>query len=352
MIDRLPEGADLGYALALWPHGTRVLHALGVYDAFKAESEPMLTYVLRDGAERRVGNFSFQAMLQQFGHLGIISRPDFVALLERSLGGLEVRRGVSVESLRVAGDEVEVRLTDGVEASFDLVIGADGIHSRVRELLWGRLPENDTGWGCYAWWADKTLAAQGEVIERWGVGSFLGVYPCRDRLGVIVGAPVGLLQPDQPQGRTGRIRALLAVHDVPVDKLLAGLPGDSQPLFLWRMSDVRAPTWVQGRVALVGDAAVAFLPTAGVGASMALESAAVLADELSRTDAGHLPNALDLYVKRRRRRVEAAQDESRWLGRFVFVRSRPLGFLRDRLLRLTSMERAIGPLVKQLTEPL
>ena len=70
-------------------------------------------------------------------------------------------------------------------------------------------------------------------------------------------------------------------------------------MFLWRMSDVRARSWVQGRVALVGDAVAAFLPTAGVGASMALESAAVLADELSHTDAVHLPNALDPYYNRR-----------------------------------------------------
>lgn len=78
-----------------------------------------------------------------------------------------------------------------------------------------------------------------------------------------------------------------------VEPLLTDLPR-SADLHLWRMADVRTPRWVQRRVALVGDAAAAFLPTAGIGASMALESAAVLADELSRTSSDYLPNALAL----------------------------------------------------------
>ena len=127
---------------------------------------------------------------------------------------------------------------------------------------------------------------------------------------------------------------------------------DDEALYLWRMSDVRAPHWVDGRVALVGDAAAGFLPTAGIGASMALESAAVLADELSRSDAGHLPNALDLYVKRRSQRVLAAQDQSRWLARLVFVRSPLLASLRNRALRMVSLRRMVGPIYRQLTTPI
>jgi 2-polyprenyl-6-methoxyphenol hydroxylase-like FAD-dependent oxidoreductase len=352
VIDRRLHDADLGYALALWPHGTRVLHALNGYDAFIAESEPMLRYALRDSADRLIGSYDMQATIGRFGHLGAIPRPDFIALLERTLEGVEVRNGIGIESLLQEGDHVDVRLSDGAEARFDLVIGADGIHSRVRELLYGRLRERDTGWGCFVWWGDVRLAAKGETTERWGAGNFLGIYPCRDRVCIIAGAPIDALQPNNPNGHLERLKTLLSPYDVPIHELVAGLPADGKPLFLWRMADVRAPRWVEGRVALVSDAAAAFLPTAGIGASMALESAAVLADELSRTDAAHLVNALDLYVKRRGIRVVAAQSQSRWLARVVFLRSRPLVFLRDRLMKLVSMERLVGPLIKGLTEPI
>lgn len=71
---------------------------------------------------------------------------------------------------------------------------------------------------------------------------------------------------------------------------------------------------------LLGDAACAFLPTAGIGASLAMESASVLAEELSRSDAVHVESALAFYEARRRPRVEAAQDANRKLAKTMYPR--------------------------------
>jgi 2-polyprenyl-6-methoxyphenol hydroxylase-like FAD-dependent oxidoreductase len=62
--------------------------------------------------------------------------------------------------------------------------------------------------------------------------------------------------------------------------------------------------------------------------------------------------ALDLYVKRRRERVETAQNQSRWLARAMFVRSPALAYLRDRVMRLVGMEQMVKPLIRQLTTPI
>ena len=85
---------------------------------------------------------------------------------------------------------------------------------------------------------------------------------------------------------------------------------------------------------------------------MALESAAVLADVLSRTDAAHVEQALALYVRRRQARVLSAQRQSRLLARLVFIRSERLAKTRDRLIRLASMEQMIRPLIRQLKQPI
>lgn len=353
VIDRRPEGgADLGYGLALWPHGSRVFHALGVHEEFVARSEPMRSYVARDRVGRLLTSSPMPKRVAAYGHLGLIPRSDLLGILRTTLEGIEVRGGVGIAALAQAADHVDVSFDDGTRGAFDLVVGADGIHSRVRELLFGRIPDRDTGWGCYVWWADPHLAAEGETTERWGAGSFLGTYPCREGLCVIAGAPVDVLRPSQAEGRTGRLGALLRPYGVPVQDFLADLPGDEEPLFMWRMADVRVPEWVQGRVALVGDAAAAFLPTAGIGASMALESAAVLADELSRTDPTYLPHALELYERRRRDRVEAAQTQSRRLARLMFLDSPRLASVRDRALRFASMEQMVGPLIQSLRDPM
>jgi 2-polyprenyl-6-methoxyphenol hydroxylase-like FAD-dependent oxidoreductase len=277
LVERQPEGADAGYVIGLWPQGTRVLHALdGAHAAFGRQSAPMLRYRLLGGAGRHIGTWDARELTARFDPVGCIERARLIELLQRSARGVELRRGVSVDRLSPAADGVEVELSDGARQRFDAVIGADGLHSRVRELLFGRLAERDTGWGCFAWWGEAALAAPGETTEHWNAG----------------------------------------------------------------------------RVALVGDAAAAFLPTAGIGASMALESAAALADEVSRSDAAHVAHALALYARRRRHRVLAAQQQSRWLARLVFVRSRALCALRERALERVSLRRMIGPIYEQLETPI
>ena len=353
LVDKRPETADPGYAIALWPQGTRVLHALGAHDAFVRRSEPMRRYCLQDASGQRIGSYDAHELTARFDPVGCIERAALLELIESaSDGAIGLRHGLSVERLVQADAHVDVDFSDGSRGSFDLVVGADGMHSRVRELLAGRLAERDTGWGCFVWWGDAALVDRGVTSETWGAGRFLGLYPCRDRVCVIVGAPLDVLQPAQHEGRGDRLRRLLAPLGVPLDALFARAPRDSEALYLWPMADVRAPRWVHGRVALVGDAAAGFLPTAGIGASMALESAAVLADELSRSDAAHLPNALALYVKRRCPRVLAAQDQSRWLARAVFMRSPLLVSLRNRALRHVSLRRMVGPIYRQLTTPI
>lgn len=111
------------------------------------------------------------------------------------------------------------------------------------------------------------------------------------------------------------------------------------------MSDVRADHWVTSRVALCGDAAAGFLPTAGVGASAAMRSAAGLADELSRADARTAPPALARYEKRCRPIIEANQNDSRRLARVMFVRSPLMAKARDEIAARYPARRALRRII-------
>lgn len=349
VVERRQRRFDVGYGLALWPHGSRVLHALGLHEQFTARSEPMRRYTALDGDGRVLISSPLPESIRRFGHIGVIPRGD---LLELLMAGMDdrIRWGSGVSRLDEAGDEVVAELTDGTTRTVDVVVGADGIGSQIRRLLHGVVPPFDTGWGCCVWWADPGLTATGETTERWGAGAFLGTYPCRDRLCVIAGTPTDRLGGDG-RDRERVLTELMATMGLDDPRWLADVP-DVDDLFVWPMADVRAPRWVDGRIALVGDAAAAFLPTAGIGASMALESAAALADELSRSDAEHAPQALALYERRRRRRVEKAQAQSRRLARMMFVRSRPLSTARNRLASHASMEQLVSPLIRTLEVPI
>lgn len=93
-------------------------------------------------------------------------------------------------------------------------------------------------------------------------------------------------------------------------------------------------------------------PKAGIGASMAMESAAALADELSRADAGHVENALHLYVTRRRKRVEGMQMDSRHLAKMMLVESQPVAWTRDQLMRFNLIDMLIKNIAESFSSPI
>lgn len=109
--------------------------------------------------------------------------------------------------------------------------------------------------------------------------------------------------------------------------------------------------WSKGRVVLCGDAATAFLPTAGVGASNAMRAAASLADEISRANAHSVPLALEPFEKRARKVIEQNQQDSRNVARLMFVKNSVLSWTRNVLLSIYPVERIIGDIIKSMKTP-
>lgn len=341
-------GADAGgYALALWPHGTRVLQSIGMADLLPEIGEESRRYTLLGASGRMLASQPLPASITTRGLATIVDRAALLERMRRAAIDVESIVDARVVGVQIEHDHAEVELADGSRRAGDLVIGADGIGSAVRGATIGGARGVATGWTCLAWWVDREDVEQreGEIVERWGVGSFLGRYPVRERLCLIAGAPDRDLEPSRRSATLRRI-----VRDNGLDPDLA--PADPGVLPPWPMADVRSPSWIAERTVLVGDAAAGFMPTAGIGASMALESAAALADELSRTDAAHVDHALALYQRRRRRRVESVQRDSRWLARTMFVGGRGVAAVRDRVLRHVPVATALSSIVSTLDEPI
>jgi 2-polyprenyl-6-methoxyphenol hydroxylase-like FAD-dependent oxidoreductase len=352
LVERAPDFEHAGYMLGLWPLGYRVLHGLSLYEPFAARSIEGRHYEVRNDQGGLVKHWSVGRIAERFGPPLSCTRPQLVGLLHSGLGDLDLRFSTALETLSPGKDEVEASFSDGTGGTFDLVVGADGIHSRVRELTFGEQPYFHTGWGGWVWWTDLASVPAQTFVEYWGARRFIGAYPTAAGAGIFAGAPIdGDFERPGP-GRRQRAQARFAGMGDTVDGWLDAMPGDEDSLFFWSLSDVRSAEWARDRVALLGDAAAAFLPSAGIGASMAMESAAVLADELSRTDDRFVGHALSLYVKRRRRRVERIQDDSRRLARTMFVKSAALARLRDMMTKLYSLERLAGSIAEAFDEPI
>lgn len=358
LVDRMTDGAHPGYMLALMPLVDQAFVDLGVQELYRSRSTPIERYGVRSHRGRVLRQDSVDELLSVYGDYNGISRGELIEVLTG--GGCPVAFGTTVGSVETStptgpagtsGTRVRFIDRDGADtgdAAFDLVIGADGIRSRMRTVLGASEPDVvDTGWSGWVAWADD-LGDPGLVEEVWGDGFFLGVYPVKDRLGVFLGGPDAELAAG-PAAFVGAVRARVEELGPRLEASIDAVLEDPDP-YLWRLGDVRAAQWVLPGGALLGDAATGFLPTAGIGAGMATESAWMLGRMLRGAERDELPEVLAAWERVERPRVEAAQKNSRMLATLMFRSGRPLAWLRESMTRLLSVRAVLRPILRLLAE--
>lgn len=346
IIERSRPAGD-GYAIGLYPLGSCVLHGLGSYGELVKRSLVVERYELADGSGRLLQSVDMSVLAGGAGPLLMVSRSDLLRVLAASCRPADLRQGVTIDSLVQHRGAVEVTFDDGTTEQFDAVAGCDGMASRTRDMVFGPAAGFDAGWVGWTWWADAGRFDPAVAREWWGPGWLLGVYPAPGRVMCAAGVPADAMRGDDVRGLLQPLLAGLAAR-VPA---AAAAIGDLSAAYRWPMSDVRCGRWVQGRVALCGDAAAGFLPAAGIGASSAMRAAAGLADELSRADATTVPLAFELYEKRCRRVIERHQADSRRLARVMFVRHPVLARARDQLVRRYPASRALRQIIDSVHQP-
>jgi 2-polyprenyl-6-methoxyphenol hydroxylase-like FAD-dependent oxidoreductase len=304
----------------------------------------MGTYAMFDTAGKLLQEMSFAEVLGRInGQMRALERTDLLSILVAGGAGTDVRMGTTATVVDQGDDTVSVRIGDGPVEHFDLVVAADGIHSATRAALTGDPDAGIKDWGytAFTWWVPDTTGLGDSIHEYWGPAGLFGMYPLATRVNAIAGMPTPEgLDTMEPADMASAVTSHFGGYPTPVTTALEGIGGDTDNrVYPWPMVDQRADQWIHGRVALLGDAACGFLPTAGVGASNAMKSAAVLADELGRSDAATVPQALGLWEQRVRKRVEANQDNSRTLAKMMFVKGHTTAKIRDLLLRHYPVEK-------------
>ncbi|BCJ35320.1 FAD-dependent oxidoreductase [Actinocatenispora thailandica] len=348
LIERSATGGAEGYMLALMPMVTPVFEELDLWPEYRKNGIPFGRYRLCAHTGRAVRTDSMGELLADYGDYRGISRGGLLDVL--SGADCPVSPGTTVAALTEAGDAVTVRFDpgeDAVEYEFDLVVVADGIGSATRELVGaGPVGGLNTGWGGWVAWAPAD-DEQDLGEELWGAGFFLGSYPVLDRIGVFLGGPDAVTA-DGPERFVAEVQRRLHAPTARTRRALRAVLDADDPYY-WPMRDVRASRWVTRHTVLLGDAAAGFLPTAGIGAGMAMESAWVLSRLLRHADRANLATLLEAYEGVQRPRVEAAQDNSRSLAKMMFRSGTAFAVGRDVAARLLSIRTVLKP-IRQLLD--
>ncbi|CAG2142100.1 FAD-dependent oxidoreductase [Cupriavidus numazuensis] len=226
---------------------------------------------------------------------------------------VDVRLGTTVHHID-EGDSaaVTVALSDGTQARYGLVVGADGIRSDLRGLVAGALAPRYTGLG--VWRSVHARPAELDAkIMMMGKGKRLGIMPISDDSLYLFGTvaePAGSWYPRENWPRMMQER--FAEFGGPARQFLEALGDDSEVLYT-AVEEVAAPLpWHKGRVLIIGDAAHASTPFMGQGGAMALEDAVLLADMLATP--GELDHTLQAFGQRRYPLCKFVQDASRKVG--------------------------------------
>jgi 2-polyprenyl-6-methoxyphenol hydroxylase-like FAD-dependent oxidoreductase len=300
VVERAPGPRSGGYMMDFFGPGYQVADRLGLLGRLGELSYQVseLAYV-DDQGHRRAG-LRFEGFRAGVGgRLLSLMRPDLeLALRERVAGHVDLRYGRSVLRFENRAAGVEVTLTDGAELTADLLVGADGIHSVVRGLMFGPA---ERGWRSLGMHTAAYTFTSGPVHRAIGnrfcltdtVDRMLGCYALRDgRVAVFVVHRTR--DPEVPADRRAALRAIYADLGWIVPAALAACP-PAEEIYYDQVAQIELPEWHQGRVVLTGDACGAVSLLAGQGASLAMAGADALARQL--IEAGSVPTALERYSR-------------------------------------------------------
>lgn len=316
VIEKTPEWKTIGYVLGLYPDGMRILEGIGAAGQLKQKGKRVPAIVVRDEAGKKLFRFSLLNLEKRFGPVVEAERDTIHRILREINKHTDIRLNTTLKSLRQKNDGVEVTFSDGRKEQYDVVVGADGVNSQVRQLIFPRSGGAYVGMTYFFVWADANVFENPpQVMESYfGRGKAVAVFPTQDRTRVAVFfiVPAKEHTVTTPYEAVKFLKSHFSDMGGDVARVLKSLPEKSEAVFNHDDDEIRLKQWFRGRVVLVGDAAHALSPTLGMGASMALEDAYVLADELSLSG-GRIERALQQYVKRREPRIRELALLSRLL---------------------------------------
>lgn len=318
LVEIDPEWRNYGAGISLAGPTLRAFRQLGILEAFLEHGSAHDGVSLRLPHGLQVGEIPTPRVAgPDVPGGGAIMRPVLAQILVAATraAGTKVRLGCSFASLQQDAQGVDVTFTNGDPQRYDLVVGADGLNSKVRDAVFPDAPKpRYSGQG--VWRAVVPRPPEINNAVMWiGPKVKPGVNPMsKNEMYLFVTEPRPTNDHIDPATFIDHVRSLLA--DFPaaeLQKISAELGAHSQVVYRPLEQLLLPRPWFRGRVVLIGDAVHATTPHLASGACIGIEDALVLADEIGR-DASDLPAALAAFEERRWERCRMVVENSGRLG--------------------------------------
>jgi salicylate hydroxylase len=335
VCEQSPKLAEIGAGIGLAPNAVKALRALGLEEKINAIAWASEFAVIRSWQDGRPISRAYQGdYREKFGAPSLTAhRADLLGILAGALTTTDIRPGMRCIGVQTRERGAAARFADGSEIEADIVVGADGIHSKVRESLFGADAPRFTG--CICWRGMAPAEAVPRDINTADVTLWMGprghVVHYLVRRGELLNIVAHIdsdAWTEESWTQECSVEEVMTAYARWNPALTRVFPA-SERWYKWALYDRDPPErWSKGRATLLGDSAHAMLPYLGQGAAMAIEDGCVLAGMVARAG-DDLDGALAAYERLRKPRVAEAVLGSRARARDNHLTSRWARLKRD-----------------------
>lgn len=342
IVEHAPALRTGGYVIDFWGVGYDIADKMGLIPELRERGYFAKEVRFVDSAGERSGGFS-TSVFGEATHDRYVSlrRGDLASAIYRTIDGrVETIFGDSIATIEQAADAVHVTFAGGAERRFDLVFGADGLHSNTRSLVFGPQGQSEKylGYKVAAFEIEGYRPRDEDVYVMYTeVGKQVARFAMRDDRTTIlfVYADEHEATPHDLAGQKAAIRFVFEGEGWECGPILAALE-KTRELYFDRVSQIQMDAWTSGRVALLGDAAFCASLLAGEGSALAMIAAYVLAGELDRAAGDHMA-AFAGYERLMRPFIVEKQKAAKGLAGAFAPKSEISLFLRNQVSKVLSI---------------
>lgn len=310
VIEKDPAWSVYGVGIIQQANVLRAMGQLGILDRYVAAGAgfDVVEVFAPDGAQ--VARVAAPRLLEGYpANLGIGRRAlqDVLGTSARAAGA-EIRLGVTVSAYDECDHGLRVEFSDGSEGEFDILIGADGVYSQIRQAVFPDAPGPEFT-GQAVWRYNFPGIAGHDALRAYNGAIGVGLVPITDDLMYLYATTPEPGNPHYPrEGIAATMRGKLAGCAPAIRELAEQIVDDAGVVYRPLETIMLDGPWYKGRVVLLGDAAHATTPHLGQGAGMAIEDSLVLAEELAHHDTTEA--AFAAYHRRRHARCKYIVEAS------------------------------------------